>query len=398
MVIKGLSFFSFLESINYIHKIRLSFVLFLLFFFTGCSHSVPEVNPSCVFELGPSHQKKRSSWVAMTETICEITDGATCSSEVAKILVTQPAEIDMAKYKNIAFTEIGGNAGAGFSAAIMERLSKNKSINVINRTQLPALLQESQIVEEDLFDPSKRIRLGKLLPGTVLVAGKVDYHYKESVDSSYDNCASNQMRGVNLDCHQSKRSGQGEVSVLLHFVETETGMQIGVKRFSTSFGDSSSTKWEPPNQLKHQELQDAAIEHAAEELIHSLVPRQEERHVIFYKNRNFPKLERGIAEAKAGKLEIAKRIFAKAISEIESDPALENEVLAAAKFNLGVIKTYEGKHEEAEKLFSEVDDLALNKFPAVEMRTINACLKKVNCADPPCHELHSPSRKKPNKI
>jgi len=316
----------------------------------------------------------------MKTAFCKVSSGAICKTEVAKILITQPAEIDVTKYQNIAFGEIGGNAGADFTAAIMEQMVKNKSLNVVDRTQLAAHMKELGIAQEDLFDQSNQMKLGKLLPGTVLVVGEVNYDYKENLDRSYNNCVNPVTGRRNYNCAKTKRSGQASVRGRLHFTETETGRQIQVKRLSTSFGDSSSTKgWGyggSPDQLNAADLQDLAIERAAEEVIHSIVPWQEERHVIFFKDGDVPKLERGIAEAQAGRLDKAKKYFLDAISEIESSAAFDKEDLAAAKFNLGVIKTYERKHEEAENLFSEVDDLALKVFPAVEMRNINECLKR----------------------
>lgn len=354
---------------------KLVFALFILFI-TGCAHSLPPVGPACEFELGPKHQKKGLSWAAMTAAICKVGSGAICKTEVAKILVTQPAEIDVTKYQNIAFGEIGGNAGADFSAAIMEQMVKNKTINVIDRTQMAAHLMELGVAQEDLFDQANQLKLGKLLPGTVLVVGEVNYDYKESTNRSYKNCVNPITGRRNYTCAKTKRTGQASVRGRLHFTETETGRQIQVKRLSTSFGDSSTTGWGTPDQLNAADLQDLAIDRAAEELIHSIVPWQEERHVIFYKDGDVPKLERGIAEAQAGRLDKAKKYFLDAIAEIESSSKFDNEDLAAAKFNLGVILTYERKHEEAENLFSEVDDLALKVFPAIEMRNINECLKK----------------------
>ncbi|WP_447962502.1 hypothetical protein [Nitrospira sp. Ecomares 2.1] len=311
---------------------------------------------------------------SMTDWMCGAAD-AICKTEVARILVTEPAEIDLTQYKNIAFADIKGNAGADFSAAIMEEMVKNKDIRVIDRTQLAAHLKELGIAQEDLFDQTKQMKLGAMLPGTVLVLGEVNYQYKESQDRSVDTCGIDPRTGRPLNCPKSTRTGQALVNGRLHFTETETGRQIQVKRLSTSFGDSSSVQWGSAAQLNPAELQDLAIKKAAEEVIYSIVPTAKERNVIFYKASDVPRIERGIAEARAGKLENAKNIFSEVIVELESTPS-NKEDLAAAKFNLGVIKTYERKHEEAEQLFSEVDDLAFKKFPAVDMRNINDCLKK----------------------
>lgn len=354
----------------------LSFILFAVLL-SGCmiKHTVPEIGPSCEFEVGPDHQNKAISWVSMKEGMCKVTDGAICKTEIARILVTEPAQIDLTRYKNIAFADIKGNAGADFSAAIMEEMVKNKDIRVIDRTQLAAHLKELGIAQEDLFDQTKQMKLGAMLPGTVLVLGEVNYQYKESQDRSVDTCGIDPRTGRPLICPKSTRTGQALVNGRLHFTETETGRQIQVKRLSTSFGDSSSVQWGSAAQLNAAELQDLAIKKAAEEVVYSIVPTPKERNVIFFKDSDVPRLARGIAEAQAGKLENAKKIFLEIIAELETTSS-NKESLAAAKFNLGVIKTYERKHEEAELLFSEVDDLAFKKFPAVDMRNINDCLKK----------------------
>jgi len=351
---------------------KLSLIFFVLLI-TGCTHGLTKIGPSCEFEVGSDHQKKGVSFDKMNDWFCNASP-LTCKTEVAKILVTEPAEIDLTKYKNIAFADIKGNAGADFSAGIMEEMVKNKNINVVDRTQLAGHLKELGIAQEDLFDQSNQLKLGKMLPGTVLVVGEVNYEYKENQDSSYNNCGADRF-GRPLNCHQTTRTGQALVKGRLHFTETETGRQIQVKRLSTSFGDSSSVQWGSAAQLNAAELQDLAIKKAAEEVVRSIIPTPKERNVIFYKASDVPRIERGIAEARAGKLENAKKIFSEVIAELESSPSAKED-LATAKFNLGVIKTYERKHEEAEKLFSEVDDLAFKKFPAVDMRNINDCLKK----------------------
>ncbi|WP_447968120.1 CsgG/HfaB family protein [Nitrospira sp. M1] len=364
-----------IASTQYAQFAKLAFVLVVLFLMTGCiSHRPVAPDTNCDLPIGEAHASGGLNFTKLNDQMCEMFTFF-CKTRVTRKAILQPAEIDITGYKNIAFAEIEGNAGADFSSALMEQMVKNKALHVVDRTQLTSLLSEIEIEQEDLFDSSSRAKLGKLLPGTILVIGEVNYDYKEHVDDAIDNCVDPSTQSMKR-CTKSTRTGSAAVRGQIHFTETETGRQIQVKRISTSATASTEVITGSPPQISLVELNDQAVTKAADDVIRSIIPTKQDRTLLFYVHSDVKKLDRGIREAKAGKLENAKKFFAEAIADIESDPTMNNTALGAAKFNLGVILMYERKHDEAEKLFSGVEDVALGEFPVPVMRRTNDCLKQ----------------------
>ncbi|GJL65520.1 MAG: hypothetical protein NPIRA05_04910 [Nitrospirales bacterium] len=348
----------------------------ILFMTTGClMHTIPDPDTNCDFPVPVNHQKNGLNFTKINDKLCE-SFTFFCKTRVTRKAILVPAEIDVTGYKNIAFAEIGGNAGADFSAALMEQMVKNQDINIVDRTQLAGLLAEMQITQEDLFDPTNRAALGRLLPGALLVIGKVDYDYKEDIDHAVDSCL-DAVAGMK-PCTKSTRTGTASVRGQIHFTETETGRQVQVKRISASETDSTDTTLGSPPQLNRPSLNDKTVRKAADVVIRSIIPTKRDRTLFFFVHSAVKKLDRGIAEAKAGKLAKAKKYFAEAIADIESDPSIDQKALGAARWNLGVIEMYELKHDEAEKLFSGVEDVALGEFPTYKVRKANDCLRQKN--------------------
>jgi len=353
-------------------------IAMFILFITGCVHPPFKAGPLCEIPTEADHKKSAFSWSGFVDGICDISDGAMCKTAIADLAIPQPAEIDLTKYKNIAFANIGGNAGEDFTAAIMEEMVKYDEINVIDRNQLAGHLAELELGQEAIMSPQGQLKIGKMLPGTLLVFGKVDYENTENINFSVNkgNVLTEMLTGRRSYSAESKRTSRAFLKGQLHFTNTETGRQVQVKRLSKSSEDSSSAMWGTTPPANKAEMLDRIIHAAVKNVIRSIIPWKEVRPVIFYKDGNFPKLERGIAEAQTGSLGTAKEIFSEAITDIESSPTFNKKSLAAAKFNLGVIKMYERQYDAANKLLSEVDDIALKEFPAVEMRNINKCLRK----------------------
>jgi len=291
-------------------------------------------------------------------------------------MIRQRPEVNLENYKNIAFTDLSGNTGETFAAALMDRIVKGKKLQVLDRTQMENLKNELGFERNALFDQNNRLELGKLIPGTILVIGEIYQDYKEEMSTSSDSCQ-NSKYTKGIPCEVKTRTGRAVIQGNLHITETETGRQLKVKRISRSETEKTqSVGGGDPSTINSVALLDKAFNAAVHDFERSILPTKEKRTVVFYKDGKIPKLQRGIREAEAGDLKGAKQYFVNAINKYEARADIPPESLAAVYFNLGVVHTYERDHEKAVDMFKRVDDLALNTFQTISMRNINKCLKK----------------------
>lgn len=361
--------------------VRIKMVFFVLIFFslTGCktlgnsnssNHMVPSTSNSECAEL-----TKEDPWGQTVEAICGLL-GSFCDTVKVKIQVPHPAEIDLAKYRQVAFANIGGNYGEAFSASLKEQMVRDGRLKVIDRSQLNALLKELELSDSDLVDPTNRAKLGNLLPATALVMGNVNKEYKESKSSENSSCAIMQNgKMTTKPCMKIIRTGtanmQGEISV----AEVETGAQIQAKHLHSSMEEKTETTTGDPAPVNEGLLHERNLNQIVAAMTKATLAWVENRKVVFYKDSNLPTLERGIKEAQAGELEAAKNIFSKTIEDNKGNTAISQNALAAAYFDLGVTYAYSQSYDQAEEAFKTVDDLAINEFPADTMRKIVKCLR-----------------------
>ncbi|WP_454060982.1 CsgG/HfaB family protein [Candidatus Nitrospira salsa] len=358
---------------------RRVFVLLLILMCTACqsmriAHDIPDPGPNCE-RNEVLHADNSLSWSDAKSTVCGKA-GMLCRSTVTSIMVKQRPEVSLENYKNIAFTDLSGNAGEEFAAALMDKIVQDNTLQVLDRTQVDRLKEELRFEKDALFDKKKRLELGKLLPGTVLVIGEIDQNYEEEVSKSTDSCQnSNSTKGI--PCEVTTRTGRAVIQGNLHITETETGRQLKVKRISRSATEETKTiGGGEPSTINAVALKDKAFNAAVHDFERSILPTKEKHTVVFYKDGKIPKLQRGIREAEAGDLNGAKQYFVNAIHKYETRAEIPPESLAAAYFNLGVVHTFERDHEMAVDMFKKVDDLALNTFQTISMRNINKCLKE----------------------
>ncbi|MCA9471270.1 MAG: hypothetical protein MRJ96_07575 [Nitrospirales bacterium] len=316
---------------------------------------------------------KQDYWANFTAKLCQ-SFTLFCNSRQVDLRVTHRAEIDLGKYKTIAFTKIEGDYGDMFATAYKEQLQKKSQLKVLDRTQLDNLKSELGN-NDDLFDPKNRPELGKLLPAGVIVTGRITSNYKEPEELSKSE----------IPCHKSKeemctlntRNGSATMKGTLNVVSVETGENLKSKRLHRTQQDTS-TALDPaiPEPIDEETLQEENLTGLVSDMTKATVNWTELRKVVLFVDSDIPKLDRGILEVKSGREENAERIFAKALQEAEAQPQVDIKALSAARFDLAVLKAYLGKHEEAEKLLSKVIDDTLDTFPAPVMRKINDCLKK----------------------
>ena len=299
-----------------------------------------------------------------------------CDERQIRLKVPHKAEIDLSKYKTIAFTKLDGDYGDAFAAAYKELLQKNSHLKVVDRTQLQKLIKQMEINESDLLDEKNRPKLGKLLPAGLMVTGSITSSSQEPLPvPSIIPCPYNIKQTCTINTRTATSTMKGVISV----IDVETGESLKDRRLYSSEEDSNTALNKLiPDPINIEELHEKNVQVLASDMIKATADWKERRRILLYVNSDIPKLNRGILEAKSNRIEKAKEIFAKAIEDSLDNPEVSRTALAAARFNLAVLRAYLGDHASAEILLSQVLDDTEDDFPATTMRKINDCLEKEN--------------------
>ena len=298
------------------------------------------------------------------------TTGMCAHAERVEIVVPHPAEINLTKYKTVAFTEIGGNYGESFAAAVKSQMIGKDNLTVMDRTQLNKILQELGMTQEDLFDSEKRAQLGRLLPAAALVMGKVEGDYRKEKRTKRETCYTAK---IPYPCTKEFDVGVANMTADISVVEVDTSATIQVKHLTATTGDDTDKIFNLGKMLNPTEMHEKNLQEIVSDMTKAVVPYSTKEEVIFYVDKDIPTLERGIVDAEAGDLEKAKEVFLKAISDNEANKAISQKTLARAYFNLGVVYLHTKEFDEAVKSFETVDDLAIKAFPAAQMRKLTKC-------------------------
>ncbi|MGB5054179.1 MAG: tetratricopeptide repeat protein [Nitrospirales bacterium] len=345
----------------------------LVLVLTGCvnqkkvkSNVVDPMKAQCESE---QKQVWAVAWDMTTDWACKTT-GMCAHAERVKIIVPHPADINLTKYKTVAFTKIGGNYGDSFASAVKSQMIGKDNLTVMDRTQLDKILQELGMTQEDLFDADKRAKLGNLLPTAALVMGNVNGEYKQEKRTKRETCYTAK---VPYPCTKEFSVGVANMIADVSFVEVETSATIQVKHLTATSGDDTDKIFDLTSMLNPTELQEKNLQEIVSDMTKAVVPYSTKEEVFFYADQNLPTMERGIVDAEAGDLEKAKEVFLKAISDNESNKEISQKTLARAYFNVGVIYLHTREFDKAEKAFETVDNLALKAFPAAQMRKLTKC-------------------------
>ena len=341
---------------------------------SGCAKWPPQNGPAtddgCVTILSPGPLQQ------FVTGFCGILSFF-CSSQQVDIQVPHTPEIDLSGYETIAFTKIEGNYGEAFAASFKEQLQKKSKIKVVDRTQLQKILNEQGKSENDLFDPNFRVTLGKLLPAGVIVTGKIDGNFQSSppINPQMVPCPYDTKKTCTLNTVTGRATMKGTISI----IDVETSQHLKDKRLHHSEEDSNTAFNQlVPEPIDQEALHEKNLKVVVSDMTKASVHWTETRSVVFFTHSDIPKIERGVLEAKSGKLEGAEKIFSEAIAQNEGNPDVSTKALAAARFNLAVVKAYRGEYDEAERLLSLVMDDTLDAFPAALMRKVIDCLKEEN--------------------
>lgn len=269
-----------------------------------------------------------------------------CSTVHVNVPVMRPAEINMARYRQIGVERFEGRHGAEVANLLQQELVNSGRFQVVNREHLAKIMRELQLSASDLSDPSKAVRLGKQLPASALIFGHVeDSEYSEEPLAYYD-YETTDSKGNKSRHRRYTRTGTARVRVTFHIDDVETGQVLTSRTFQHEERTQTSAVDRTPAPIDPHPLVVRGREAVVARFMRSIVPYVETERAVFRKDGKLPQLETAITYCETGQWERALEVVTSAI-ELGERQGLPSKVLGMAYWNRGIISKYLGHYQQA---------------------------------------------------
>lgn len=295
-----------------------------------------------------------------------------CAMVKIPIPLTHPAEINMSQYKQIAISEIGGNMGQAFGDSIKNGLVESNRFQVVDRARLNQILGELNLSQSDLADETKRVKLGKLLSASAMIAGHTEGEYNEKITSFNATCGSKDNQ---YPCTVYTRKGVVKTNGSIDVINIQIGQIIKSKLLNSSCSASTQATDATPDTIDKDSLFGMCLSENAHTFLKAISPWTETVQVPFVKDSGIPDLERGINQSKMGEMTEAINIFASAAKASEGNPNIKPKSIAYAYWDLGLAYEYTWEFDKAIEAFKKA--YSLNPDPDI-MGEYNPLKEKAN--------------------
>jgi len=278
-----------------------------------------------------------------------------CSTVKVPMKVTHPAEINMTEYKQIAVGDIDGNMGRAFSDGIKNSLVESGRFKVVDRSRMKQVMAELNLSQSDLIDSKNRVKLGRLLSASAMIAGHTEGKYKEKITTSKGKCGS-KKEGY-YTCTRYHRKGVYSTSGSIDVIDVATGEIIRSKVLNASYKDTNSATDKRPDPIDKDSLAAKALSRNINTFLKSIKPWTETVHVPFKTDGSIPDLEKGINQAKIGDLDKSIRTFADAAKAAEGNAKIKPKSIATAYFDLGLAYHFSWEFDKAIAAFKKAYEM-----------------------------------------
>lgn len=283
-----------------------------------------------------------------------------CAEVKIPIQVTHHAEINMTTYKQIAIAEIKGNMGQSFSDTFKDSLVESNRFQVVERARLDQLLKELNLSQSDLADETKRVKLGKLLSASAMIAGHTEGKYDEETTYQDATCSSGSKKEGNYrkySCKNYTRRGEVKTGGSIDVIDIQTGQIIKSKTLNNSCSEKTSATDATPAGIDKDSLFGQCLSKNVSTFLKAIIPWTEVVQASFVKDDAIPDLEKGINQVKMGEMAEAIKIFSNAAKAAETNPAIKPKSIANAYWNLGLAYEYTWEFDKAIELFKKAFSL-----------------------------------------
>jgi tetratricopeptide (TPR) repeat protein len=301
--------------------------------------------------MGMSTAKRLCGWLALGMFVGVLLFG--CGTVRVPVKVTHPAEINMARYKQIAITDISGNLGNAFSDDLKERIIESNRFTLVDRTRLDRVMRELQLSGSDLAQSDKAAKMGQLLPATAIISGNLNGQYKENMtyqdETRYRD--KNDKRGYRVRIFT--RTGTVDTSGSVDVIDVSTGQILKSKSLGNRCEDSNSAEGGTPENIDRPVLRGKCVHGNVTKFMKAISPWSEIVRAPFRTDGDLPTLEAGVNKAKIGDMQGAVDTFQEAAKSAEMNPKVKPKTIAKAYFNMGLAYQYSDQHDKALEAFNK---------------------------------------------
>jgi len=280
--------------------------------------------------------------------ICVIFSG--CGTVKVPVKVTHPAEINMAKYKQVAISRIDGNLGNAFADDLKGRLVESGKFTLVDRARLDQIMRELNLSNSDLVQSNKAAKLGKLLPATAIITGRADGRYEEKMTFMETTCYRDKMK---YPCQACTRTGTYLTGGSIDVIDVATAQILKSKSLEFRCQGSTNATGAPCEAIDVSGLTSYCVDQNVTRFIKAITPWTEFVQAPFQTDGDLPNLEAGVNMAKIGDMQGAADTFRAAASSAEMNPKVGPKTIAKAYFNLGLAYQYSDEFGKAMEAFKK---------------------------------------------
>lgn len=291
-----------------------------------------------------------------------------CASTVyVPMKVEHPAEVNMSAYRQVAIAGIKGNNGRAVEDRIKPLLLESGRFKVLDRTRMDQIWQELDISESDISDPGQRVKLGKFLSASAIIAGHIDGVYKEKITSRESTCKQDKQE---YPCTIYTREGVLKSEGNIDVIDVETGEILMSKRLECARSAQKSATDAEPDRIDRDALISRCAAQNASVFVKAVSPWSEYVRVPFEKDGKIPELEKGIAQATVGNTNEAIGTFKACIKNYEANPKTKPESLAKIYWNMGLVYEYTGQFERASASLKKAYEISREQRFLAELQNV----------------------------
>ena len=296
-----------------------------------------------------------------------------CAQKV-RIKALNPAEVgEMATKKKVAISSFKndkyGLSGKIESQIAKHKLDKKRYFTVVSRKDLNKIMAEQKLQSSELMDETTATRVGKLIGAQAVLNGEI-----ASADTSYgrhqekrQRCAYRNKKG---ECQRYEnytvtcKTLRASVTANLNIVNVETGSII--------YGDMITKEYKGNSCRRALLSKDQALNRLtsaiASDFVYKLTP-----HYVYFNvglledielddvtDKQEQTFENSLAYIKAGRMDKAEKMLQGLLDDVDG----KSYVVA---YVFGVVKEARGSLDEAKKMYTMADDLALEPIDEINL-------------------------------
>jgi len=258
-----------------------------------------------------------------------------CGTVSVAVQLTRAPEIDLTQYQQVALAKLDGLAAEDIGARLEKALAEKGGFKVVD------------LSGSDLTDPEAKRKLGKRLPGAVLIYGKVaESSYHEDVTSERCDARPKVVISGSLDelhelfrprrfCYT--RTAKAVTRVSFEVMDVQTGELLQSKTYAHGLQASDHRSDGPPPALDRGALENATRAAVVEKFLRSIAPHKITIVAPFQTDGALPQLERVAQHAKKGDWDEAREEAQAAVDHCDTHPEIDPRTCAKAHWDLALV-------------------------------------------------------------